>query len=126
MHVFEKPGVYEVCLKIKTAKGCESRFCVALKVGEGDQEPEGSIKIISLYPIPVQNELKVLVFSRMDHIPALLSVIDIYGQVKWTKSVWLVKGNNPFDIATGTLLPGPYFIRVTTSFGVQTRPFHKI
>jgi hypothetical protein len=33
-HEFEKAGIYEVCLKIKTAKGCESRFCLAVKVGE--------------------------------------------------------------------------------------------
>ena len=125
VHEFEKPGVYEVCLKIKTAKGCESRFCLAVKVGE-EEHPEGSIKIVSLYPSPFHNELKALVYSRMNHILATISIVDVYGQVKWSKQVWLVQGNNPFEIPGGNLLPGPYFFRVITGFGVKSRLIYKI
>lgn len=126
VHEFANPGLYEVCLKIKTAKGCESRFCLPIRVGEGEHQEEGSVKIASLYPTPVHNELKAIIYSRLDHIPATISIVDIYGQVKWTKQVWLVQGNNPFEIPTSSLLPGPYFIRVMSSFGVQSRLIHKI
>jgi PKD repeat protein len=125
VHEFPKPGLYEVCLKIKTAKGCESRFCLAVRVGE-EAHGEGSIKIISLYPTPFHNELKALIYSRSNHILATISIIDVYGQVKWSKQVWLVQGNNPFEIPTNTLLPGPYFFRVVTGFGVKTKLIHKI
>jgi PKD repeat protein len=126
VHEFAKPGLYEVCLKIKTAKGCESKFCLPVRVGEGEHQGEGSVKIISLYPTPVHNELKAIIYSRLDHIPATISIVDVYGQIKWTKQVWLAQGNNPFEIPTGFLLPGPYFIRVTSSFGVQSKLIHKI
>jgi PKD repeat protein len=127
LHEFTKPGIYEVCLKIKTAKGCESRYCFAIRVGDGEEhQGEGSIKIISLYPTPVHRELKALVYSRSNHILATISIVDVYGQVKWTKQVWLAQGNNPFEIPTGALLPGPYFFRVVTGFGVQSRLIYKI
>lgn len=127
LHEFARPGIYEVCLKIKTAKGCESRFCLAVKVEENPNHPgEASVKIISLYPLPVHHELKVLVYSRVNQIPATISIVDIYGQVKWSRQVWLVQGYNPFEIPTASLLPGPYFFRIVTSFGVQSRLIYKI
>ena len=126
LHEFPKPGVYEVCLKIKTAKGCESRFCLAVKVGEDNHHGEGSVKIISLYPIPFHNELKALIYSRSNHILATIAIVDVYGQVKWSKQVWLMQGNNPFEIPTRSLLPGPYFFRVVTGYGVKSRLVYKI
>jgi hypothetical protein len=66
------------------------------------------------------------VYSRSNHILATISIVDVYGQVKWTKQVWLAQGNNPFEIPTGALLPGPYFFRVVTGFGVQSRLIYKI
>ncbi len=124
-HEFAKPGIYEVCLKIKTAKGCESRFCLAVKVGEKETN-EASIKIVSLYPMPVHEQLKALVYSRNDRILATISIVDVYGQIKWTKQVWLAKGNNPFEIPTGALLPGPYFFRVVTGFGIKSQRIYKM
>ena len=97
-----------------------------MRVGEGEHHEDGSVKIISLYPTPVHSELKAIIYSRLDHIPATISIVDVYGQVKWTKQIWLAQGNNPFEIPTGFLLPGPYFIRVTSSFGVQSKLIHKI
>lgn len=124
-HEFEKAGVYEVCLKIKTAKGCESRFCLAVKVGEEDRD-DGSVKIISLYPIPVQSELKALIYSRTERVLATISIVDVYGQIKWSKQVWLAKGNNPFEIPAASLLPGPYFFRVVSGFGIKSKRIYKI
>ncbi|MDB5229292.1 MAG: hypothetical protein JWN76_97 [Chitinophagaceae bacterium] len=31
-HEYAKPGVYNVCLQIKTAKGCESSYCTTIKI----------------------------------------------------------------------------------------------
>ena len=125
-HEFEKAGIYEVCLKIRTAKGCESRFCLAVKVGEEDNHDEGSVTIFSLYPIPVHNELKALIYSRTERVLATISIVDVYGQIKWSKQVWLTKGNNPFEIPTASLLPGPYFFRVVSGFGIKSKRFYKI
>lgn len=126
LHEFEKPGLYEVCLKIKTAKGCESKFCLAVRVGEEENSGEKAVKIISLYPVPVHTELRALIYSRENNIPATISIVDVYGQVKWSKQVRLAKGNNPFEIPTGGLLPGPYFIRLVTGYGVQSKRIYKI
>lgn len=126
VHEFDKPGVYEVCLKIKTAQGCESKFCSAVKVEEGKQTKEDAdIKILLLYPAPVHNELKTVIFSR-NSAAGTLSIVDVYGQIKWTKSVNLVQGNNPFEIPVANLLPGPYFLRVTSPYGNASKLFHKI
>ena len=124
LHEFEKPGMYEVCLKIKTAKGCESRFCTVVRVEE--KQHEGSVKIICLYPQPVHNQLNVQIFSRVDHIPAKISIVDIYGQVKWTKDVWLEQGINPFEVPTQWLLTGPYFFRVVCRVWGPSQLFLKI
>ncbi len=57
---------------------------------------------------------------------ATVSIIDVYGQIKLTKQVLLLQGNNPFDLATTSLLPGPYFFRITTSYGTQSKPVYKL
>jgi len=127
LHEFSKPGMYEVCLKIKTAKGCESSFCLPVKVEEKlNNTEEPLIKIITLYPAPFKNELKAVIFSRNPNVMATISIIDVYGQIKLTKQVLLVQGNNPFELATSFLLPGPYFFRITTSYGTQTKPVYKL
>ncbi|MBD0278366.1 MAG: PKD domain-containing protein [Flavisolibacter sp.] len=126
VHEFEKPGTYEVCLIIKTTKGCESKFCLAIKVDEGAFNTDNAtVKIVSLYPAPVHNELKAVIYSKYNNVTAIISIIDVYGQTKWSKEVMLVQGNSPFVIATGNLLPGPYFFRVTSQYGTQTKSIFK-
>src|SRR5207302_264190 len=54
---FDKPGVYTVCLVIRTAKGCENKICLSIKVKETVTNPgvdEAPIKIVSIYPNPVR------------------------------------------------------------------------
>jgi hypothetical protein len=127
LHEFSKAGMYEVCLKIRTAKGCESRFCLPVKVEEKlNNTEEPAIKIITLYPAPFKNELKAIIFSRNPNVMATISIIDVYGQIKLTRQVFLVQGKNPFDMATTFLLPGPYFFRITTSYGTQSKPVYKL
>jgi hypothetical protein len=124
-HEFVKAGNYEVCLSIKTAKGCESRICSVVKVEEVASTDASPIQIVSLYPTPVHESLKVVVLSKRNNIIATVSIVDAYGIVQKSKQITLIEGYNPFDVNVNSLTPGSYFIRVATQYGIVSKPFYK-
>lgn len=126
LHEFAKVGSYNVCLTIKTSSGCISTYCLTIKVGEPISADNTPIKIVSLYPSPATTELKALIFSKNQGIAATVAIVNVYGETKWSKSITLTQGNNPFEIKTSMLLPGPYFLRVTTMYGVVSKSFYKL
>ncbi|HEX6915673.1 MAG TPA: T9SS type A sorting domain-containing protein, partial [Chitinophagaceae bacterium] len=81
--------------------------------------------IISLYPTPATYQVQAVVWSLYSNIQAELAVYDVYGVKKWSLNKVLQNGNNVTVIPTGFLAPGPYYFRVTTMFGVRSRPFFK-
>ena len=130
IHIYKRTGVYNVCLNIKTARGCESKICKTIVLNDSLPNFGGSIlepvKIIILYPNPAHEKLNTVVWNLNTTTPAELSIVDIYGQKKWSNKVTLVKGNNSFDMNVSMLANGPYFLKVSTAFGVVTRRFYKL
>jgi PKD repeat protein len=125
-HEFPHYGNYEVCLTIKTAKGCESKVCVPVKVEETSQSNDASIIIVSLYPIPVHENLMAVIYSKTNNIQTTISILDLYGKVQLSQLVNLSQGNNSIKTRVLALPAGSYYYKVTTPYGVISKSFYKL
>ncbi len=128
---FPLQGIYNVCLKIKTAKGCESETCNTVVIQDSIMPAPGGtdklVKIITINPNPVSSKLAATIWSKDNNISAEISIYDIYGIRKWSSKKSLLQGNNVVEIsATGYLISGPYFLRVSTAYGTESRSFYKL
>jgi PKD repeat protein len=129
-HEYNNTGIYTVCLRIKTALGCVNEVCKPVAVQDSTVLPPAGvnepIRILSIYPNPVTVQMATVVWSSNNNVTAELAVYDIYGMKKWSVNKTLSQGNNFTVIPTGFLPSGPYFFRVTTSYGVKSRAFYKL
>lgn len=126
-HEFARFGNYEVCLSIKTAKGCESRLCVAVKVEEAPSTDNNQIGIVSLYPSPVHEILKTVIYSKNNNTVATISIVNLDGIVQFIQqSVILTQGNNPLTVNVSRLPAGSYFYKVKTQYGIGNKVFYKL
>jgi PKD repeat protein len=127
VHVYQNSGVYTVSLKIKTVKNCEQTVYIPVNVQDSVQTPPNvePVKIISIYPTPAQAQTQAVVWSQHNNVQAELAIYDVYGQKKWSLSKYLMQGNNVTVVPTAFLLPGPYYLRVTTVYGIKSRAFFK-
>jgi len=127
VHNYLHNGIYTVSLKIKTAKHCEKTYYGTVIVQDSVMNPPTAdrIKIISLYPTPATYQMQAVVWSLQNNVQAEIAVYDIYGTKKWSTNKMLLAGNNVTVIPTGYLATGPYYLRVTTIFGVKSRAFFK-
>lgn len=125
-HEFAKSGNYEVCLSIKTAKGCESRACSLVKVEEITSTDVALVQIVSVYPTPAHESLKIVVLSKRNNINATVAIVNADGVVLKSKKTTLIEGYNPLELEVNRLAPGSYFIKVTTQYGVVSKPFYKL
>lgn len=123
-------GVYTACLKIRTAKGCVNEVCAPVRVYDSLNVPPppvaGPIRIINTYPNPCATQFNAVVWSQNNNIQVELAIYDVYGVKKWSVNKVLLQGNNYTAIPTGFLPSGPYFFRVTSMYGVQSKPFYKL
>lgn len=127
VHNYLHQGVYTVTLKIRTKLNCEKTFWLPVVVQDSTSTPPNQerIKIVSLYPTPATTQMQAVVWSMQNNVQAELAVYDVYGVKKWSISKLLLQGNNVTVIPTGSLPTGPYYFRVTTIFGVKSKPFFK-
>jgi PKD repeat protein len=116
---------YTVCLKIRTAKGCVQTFCGPVRLGT-DTANTQVVRIVQMYPVPVSTQLNTVVSSTMPNVQAELSIYDVYGVKKYSINRILMQGANLYSLPTSNLAPGPYFFRVTTIYGIQSRSFYKL
>lgn len=124
--IFTQPGMYTVCTKIKTARGCESGFCETFIISDtSHQNSSSDVKIISISPNPVSSQTTVVIFSKNNNVDAELDIFDVYGTKRWTGKKTLLQGNNSTVISTSFLASGLYYFRVTSSYGVQSLPLYK-
>ena len=121
-------SLYNVCLRIQTAKGCVSEACMAIRVGDSTINVDTSkkVEILSIYPNPATTQFTTLIWSRYSGLSAELAIIDIYGIKKWSIRKVLSAGNNFYVIPTNFLSTGPYTFRVTTLFGIRSKRFYKL
>ncbi|MES2374414.1 MAG: PKD domain-containing protein [Bacteroidota bacterium] len=122
-------GIYTACLEVKTAKGCVAQVCKQVIVQDSVTTPQASVdylKIMSINPNPVITMMVTTIFSRNSNVEAEISVYDIYGVRKMTVKKLLSQGNNNIEMNLGNLYRGPYFLRVTSRSGNDSKTFYKL
>jgi len=124
--VYANTGVFTVCEKIKTARGCESGFCQTVIVADSiRQNNSDAIKLISISPNPVSSQTNVTVWSRNNNVDVEYAIYDIYGNKRWSAKKTLVQGNNTVLVSTSSLAAGMYYFKVSSQYGVQSMPLYK-
>lgn len=126
---FPFTGIYNVCLEEKTAKGCVAQTCKQVIVQDTVTTPQSSVdyvKIITINPNPVITNMVNTIYSRNSNVEAEISIFDIYGARKITVKKLLSQGNNIIEINTSNLYHGPYFLRVVSKSGADSKIFYKL
>ena len=122
-------GAYTVCLKVKTANGCEAELCKPVILQDSTnlpQAPKDYIRIVSINPNPVAYRMILTIWSRNNQTDTEVSIYDIYGQLKKTLTKQLIQGNNVLEINTELLPKGPYYLKVSCKNGKDSRAFYKL
>lgn len=127
VHNYQYNGIYTVSLRIKTKLNCEQTVYIPLILQDSINVPPTvePIKIISVYPNPAGVQAQFIVWSAHNNVQAELAIYDVYGVKKWSSNKVLLQGNNVTTVSTAFLMPGPYYFRVTSVYGVKTRAFFK-
>jgi hypothetical protein len=126
-HEFLTTGNYEVCVNIKTSKGCESHLCMLIKVDGNVVTNNDPIIIVSLYPVPVHENLQTIVYSKNSNTLATILILNVDGIIQpIQKVVTLSQGNNLLTLNVSELMAGSYFYKVRTQYGVQSKSFYKL
>ncbi|MEO7311942.1 MAG: PKD domain-containing protein [Chitinophagaceae bacterium] len=124
-HQYAARGSFTVCLKLRTAAGCDTRWCREVVV-QGTDSTHGAVLIVNLYPVPVNTTLNATLWSLYNNVNSELSIYDVYGVKKWSQNKLLPGGNSTTQIPVSQLANGPYIFRVTTIYGVVSRNFFKV
>lgn len=122
-------GAYTTCLQVRTLNGCEAKTCKQVVIGDTLNTPQSSvdyIKIIQINPNPVVTRMMATVYSRNSNVEAEITVFDIYGVPKLRLKKLLLQGNNQVEIGCESLYQGPYFLKVTTQTGKDSKLFYKL
>jgi PKD repeat protein len=122
-------GAYTVCLKVKTANGCEAEACKPVILQDSTnlpQAPNDYIRIVSINPNPVAYRMILTIWSRNNQTETQVAIYDIYGQLKKTLTKQLIQGNNVLEINTELLPKGPYYLKVSSKNGKDSRAFYKL
>jgi hypothetical protein len=70
--------------------------------------------------------MMVTIANNNSSTDAEISVIDIYGNVKFTLKKNLLQGNNMIEISAEALPHGPYFLKLSTKYGKDSKAFYKL
>lgn len=124
---YRQKGIYTVCLQIKTAAGCKSEICSVLEIKDSTaNEPISQrIKILQINPNPVVSRFVTTIWTKMG-IEVEIGIYDIYGTIKWKTKKGLLTGNNFIEIPAIELKTGPYFLRVVSAIGKDSKLFYKL
>ena len=126
---FPLMGIYNTCLEVKTVNGCEAKTCVKTVVQDTMNTPQAIVdyvKIITINPNPVITRMVATIYSRNSNIEAEISIFDIYGTPKLNLKKLLSQGNNMIEIGTEFLPHGPFFLKVSTKNGRDSKAFYKL
>jgi PKD repeat protein len=120
-------GNYKVCLQLKTALGCDTKWCKEITVrGNDSTNTDVPVRIVKLYPVPVSTTLKAEIYSKFSNVNAELAIYDVYGVKKWGQSKTLLQGSSISEIPVSQLANGPYIFKVTTRYGTVSKNFYKL
>lgn len=122
-------GIYTACLQIRTLNGCVADTCKQVVIQDTAAIRPISvdfIKILSINPNPVVTNMRATIYSSGKDIECEIDVYDIYGVLKSTMKKLLAKGNNIVEVQTANLYHGPYFLRVISKSGKDSKVFYKL
>ena len=126
---YNQLGIYNACLTVKTAFGCETQECKQVYVQDSLNLPETStdyVKILLINPNPVATRMLATIWSRNNNTEVEISIIDIYGANKLGLKKVLSQGNNIVEINVPNLYHGPYFLKVVSKGGKDSKAFYKL
>ena len=117
-HQYNSPGTYEVCLTIKTQRGCETRICKPLHV------PGNTQVALQITPNPVISNMHVLFYSTANE-QVTLKVVNSNGVIvrTWTRNA--TQGANNWDFDASTLGAGAYTFYVQSPNQLASQLFIK-
>jgi hypothetical protein len=117
-HSYNAPGTYEVCLFIKTQRGCETKICKPLYV------PGNTQTVLRLTPNPVVNVLHVLFYST--HTENVnIRIANASGVIVRNYVRSATTGANNWDFDLSTLTPGAYMLYVQSPNQLSSQLFIK-
>lgn len=122
-------AIYTACLQIKTLNGCVADTCKKVIVQDtANIRPIAVdfIKILAINPNPVVYNFRATIYSSSNNIETEINIYDIYGVLKSTMKMVLTKGNNIVEVQTANLYHGPYFLRVVSKSGKDSKIFYKL
>ena len=117
-HTYNQPGSYEVCLTIKTQRGCETKICKKLNV-PGNTQP-----VLHISPIPVVNVMNLLFYSTHTE-PVTIRIVNGFGVIvkKYTRNASTGANNWNFDLST--LTAGSYTLYIQSPNQLSSQVFIK-
>lgn len=117
-HQYNVPGTYEVCLTIKTLRGCETRICKPLHV------PGNTQHALQITPNPVLSTMHVLFYSTHNE-PVVIKIVNNNGVVvrSWTRNA--TQGANNWNFDVSALMAGAYTLYVQSPNQLSSQLFIK-
>lgn len=117
-HAYNYPGTFEVCVTIKTLRGCVTHICKPLIVPGNEQS------VLQLTPNPVISVLHVLFYSTHTE-PVNIKIVNANGVIVrgYVRNASI--GSNNWDLDLATLLPGVYTLVVQSPSQLSSAIFIK-
>jgi len=111
-HAYANPGVYEVCLTIFTANGCQSTYCRSVTI----ENPASGNKL-NIPSNIVNTENLIVQIELMQAQVVKMYLSDLSGKQVMIQELPLPAGINTVDLLIGKQAPGAFFLSVVLENG---------